>query len=58
MGRWLNKKDHAIRAKRIVELRDKEGLQFAEIARRMGIPQGVVEYSYHKSKGNGNKNGM
>jgi len=50
MGRWLSKKDYAIRAERIVELRDKEGLQFAEIARRMGIQQGVVEYSYHKSK--------
>ena len=50
MGRHLSKKDYAIRAKRIVELRDKEGLQFAEIAKRMGILQGVVEYSYHKSK--------
>ena len=50
MGRWLNKEDYAIRAKRIVELKEKEGLQFAEIARRMGILQGVVEYSYRKSK--------
>ena len=50
MGHWLSKKDYAIRAKRIVELRDKNKLQFAEIARRMGIAQGVVEYSYHKSK--------
>ena len=50
MGRWLSKKDYMIRAKRIVELRDKKGLQFSEIAKRMGILQGVVEYSYHKSK--------
>ena len=49
MGRWLNKKDYAKRAKRIVELREEKGLQFAEIARRMGILQGVVEYSYRKS---------
>lgn len=51
MGRWLSKEQYAIRAKKIVELRDKEELQFAEIARRMGILQGVVEYSYRKSKG-------
>ena len=50
MGRWLSKKDYAIRAKRIVELREKEELEFADIARRMGILQGVVEYSYRKSK--------
>lgn len=50
MGRWLSKKDYKARAKRIEELRDKEGLQFAEIARRMGILRGVVEYSYKKSK--------
>ena len=50
MGRWLSKEDYATRAKRIVELRDKDKMQFAEIARRMGILQGVVEYSYHKSK--------
>jgi len=49
MGRWLNKKAYAKRAKRIVELREKEELQFADIARRMGILQGVVEYSYRKS---------
>lgn len=51
MGRHLSPKDYAKRAKRIVELREDRGLQFAEIARRMGILQGVVEYSYHKSKG-------
>ena len=50
MGRWLSKKDYAKRAVRIVELREKERLQFAEIAKRMGIWQGVVEYSYKKSK--------
>jgi len=50
MGRHLSEKDYATRAKRIVELRDKRGLQFGEIAKRMGILQGVVEYSYHKSK--------
>lgn len=50
MGRWLSKTDYAIRAKRIVELREKDKLQFAEIAHRMGILQGVVEYSYRKSK--------
>lgn len=50
MGRWLSKEQYAERAKKIVELRDKRGLQFAEIAKRMGILQGVVEYSYHKSK--------
>ena len=51
MGRHLSKKDYAKRARRIVELRDEKGLQFAEIAKRMGILQGVVEYYYHKSKG-------
>lgn len=50
MGRHLSKKNYAKRARRIVELRDKDKLQFAEIARRMDILQGVVEYSYHKSK--------
>ena len=50
MARWLNKKDYAKRAKRIVELREKHELEFADIARRMGILQGVVEYSYRKSK--------
>jgi len=50
MGRWLPKEQYEKRAKRIVELREEEGLQFAEIAKRMGILQGVVEYSYHKSK--------
>ena len=50
MGRWLSKIDYAIRAKRIVELREKDELEFADIARRMGILQGVVEYSYRKSK--------
>jgi len=50
MARWLSKKDYAIRAKRIVELREKDDMQFVEIAQRMGILQGVVEYSYSKSK--------
>jgi len=50
MGRHLSKEDYAKRAKRIVELREKDELQFSEIAHRMGILQGVVEYSYHKSK--------
>ena len=50
MGRWLSKEDYSIRAKRIVELREKDELEFADIARRMGILQGVVEYSYRKSK--------
>ena len=50
MGRWLSKKRYKERAEIIVKLRDEKGLQFAEIARRMGIAQGVVEYSYHKSK--------
>ena len=50
MGRWLSKEQYKERAKIIVKLRDEKGLQFAEIARRMGILQGVVEYSYHKSK--------
>ena len=49
MGRHLSKRDYAKRAKRIVELREKEELEFADIARRMGILQGVVEYSYRKS---------
>jgi len=50
MGRWLSKKDFTIRAKRIVELRERDRLEFADIARRMGILQGVVEYSYRKLK--------
>lgn len=50
MGHWLSKKAYKERAMRIVKLRDVDGLSFAEIARRMGVLQGVVEYSYHKSK--------
>jgi len=50
MGRWLSKEQYRERAKIIVKLRDEKRLQFADIARRMGIQQGVVEYSYRKSK--------
>ena len=50
MGRHLSKKDYAKRAKRIVELRDKKGMEFSDIARRMGLLEGVIAYSYHKSK--------
>lgn len=51
MGRWLSKERYKERAEKIVELREEKGLQFSEIARRMGILQGVVEYSYRKSMG-------
>ena len=51
MGRWLSKKQYAIRAEKIVELRDVDKLLFTEIAERIGVKQGVVEYSYHRSKG-------
>ena len=50
MGRWLSKKAYKERAIKIVELREEKGLQFAEIARRMGLLEGVVVYSYRKSK--------
>ena len=50
MGRWLSKKDYAIRAMLIVKLRDVDKLLFTEIAERMGLNQGVIEYSYHKSE--------
>jgi len=50
MGHWLSKEQYKERAKIIVKLRDEKGLQFAEIAKRMAILQGVVGYSYHKSK--------
>ena len=50
MGRHLSKGDYAIRAKRIVELREKDDMQFSDIARRMGLLEGVVAYSYRKSK--------
>ena len=47
MSRWLNKKAYEERARRIVKLRDIDGVVFADIARRMGVKQGVIEYSYH-----------
>ena len=50
MGRWLSKEDYAIRAELIVKLRDVDKLLFTEIAERIDVLQGVVEYSYHKSK--------
>lgn len=50
MGRWLSKKDYAKRARRIVKLRDVDELLFTEIAERIGVKQGVVEYSYHRHK--------
>jgi len=51
MGRWLSKKDYVKRAQRIVKLRDVDKLLFTEIAKRMGVQQGVIEYSYHRFKG-------
>ena len=51
MGHWLSKKEYAKRAKRIVELRDKKGLQFSEIAERMGISESIVGRCYHQAKG-------
>ena len=50
MGRWLPKKEYAKRAKRIVELRDKKGLLFSEIAERMNVFQWTVERSYRQVK--------
>ena len=50
MGRWLSKKQYRERAILIVKLRDVDKLLFTEIAERMGVKQGVVEYSYRKSK--------
>ena len=47
MGRWPSKKHFEERAKRIVKLRDVDRLMFSDIARRMGVKQGVIEYSYH-----------
>ena len=49
MGRHLSEEDYTKRAERIVELREKRGLQFSDIARRMGLLEGVVAYSYRKS---------
>ena len=50
MGRWLTKKGYRLRAERIIELRDKKHLKFSDIAKRMGVQQGVIEYSYHHFK--------
>ena len=50
MGRWPSKKRREERAMRIVKLRDVDGVVFADIARRMGVKQGVIEYSYHHFK--------
>ena len=52
MGRWPSKKERRLRARRIVKLRDIDGLMFADIAKRMGVQQGVIEYSYHHFKRN------
>lgn len=52
MGRWLSKRAYKARAERIVELHEKKHLKFSEIAKRMGVRQGVIEYSYrhHREK--------
>ena len=50
MGRWLSKKDYMKRAKRIVKLRDEKGLQFVDIAERMGISESIVGRCYHQAK--------
>ena len=51
MGRWLSKKGYRLRAERIIELHDKKQLKFSDIAKRMSVQQGVIEYSYHQFKG-------
>lgn len=51
MGRHLSKKQYAKRAQRIVELRDKKGLHFADIAKRVNAHPSSVERSYHQFKG-------
>lgn len=51
MGRHLNKKQYRLRAMKIIELRDKEGLLFSQIAERMGVHQWTVERSYRQYKG-------
>ena len=50
MGRWLGRKAYEERARKIVKLRDIDKLMFSEIAKRMGVQQGVIEYSYHHFK--------
>lgn len=51
MGRWLSKKDYRARAMRIIELRDKKGLEFAQIAKRVNAHPSSIERSYHQFKG-------
>lgn len=50
MGRWLSKKEYRERAKRIVELRDVDKLEFAQIAKRVNAHPSSVERSYHQFK--------
>ncbi len=50
MGRHLPKKEYRKRAMRIVELRDKYGLLFSQIAERMNVHQWTVERSDRQVK--------
>ena len=47
MGRWLSKKQYRERAILIVELRDKKGLHFADIAKRVNAHPSSVERQYY-----------
>jgi DNA-directed RNA polymerase specialized sigma subunit len=41
------------RDRRIIELRDKQGLKFTEIAEIVGMTPNSVQVNYHKAKRNG-----
>jgi len=46
MARWLSKKEHEKRIKRVIELRDKYNLTFDQIAERVGLCQGMAANIY------------
>jgi len=50
MARWLSKKNHGKRARRIIELKDRYNLTFVKIAARMGIRQDLAKKDYYKFK--------
>lgn len=51
MGRWLPKEDRIRMAERCVELRDKEGLEWKDVAERLGLYSGTnAVYYYNKGK--------
>lgn len=50
MGRWLPEEERQRRSHRIVELRDKHGLEFRVIAKRLGMCSSNCLRLYQREK--------